>query len=160
MPVRVSGGGAPAQVITSGRSTRIEAPGCGVLLINPGQTGYYRTLYNPAQAEALRAAFPKLNPVDQYGLLSDALALSTAGYQPMARALDLLAAVPGDAHGKVFEKALVSWSNLYDDLDRDLAAQAAIKARVPARLLAAPAAAGLRAARRRSRRSTRCCARA
>uniref|UniRef100_UPI00286D1B51 M1 family metallopeptidase n=1 Tax=Sphingomonas sp. TaxID=28214 RepID=UPI00286D1B51 len=130
VPVRVSGGGAPAQVITSGRSTRIEAPGCGVLLINPGQTGYYRTLYAPAQFEALRAAFPGLNPVDQFGLLSDALALSTAGYQPMARALDLLAAVPAQAHGKVYEKALFSWANLHDNLDGDPAAQAAIKARV------------------------------
>jgi aminopeptidase N len=130
VPVRVSGGGAPTQMITSARSTRIEAPGCGVLLINPGQTGYYRTLYNPAQADALRVAFPGLNPVDQYGLLSDALALSTAGYQPMARALDLLAAVPAGAHGKVYEKALSSWTNLYQDLDDNSVAQQAIKTRV------------------------------
>ena len=131
VPVRFSGGrGAPAQVITNARSTRIEAPGCGVLLINPGQTGYFRTLYAPGQAEALRAAFPKLHPVDQYGLLSDALALSTAGYQPMARALDLLAAVPRDAHGKLFEKALSSWVQYHDEVEGDPAAQAAIKARV------------------------------
>jgi aminopeptidase N len=130
VPVRVSSGGAPAQVITSARSMRIEVPGCGVLLINPGQTGYFRTLYGSAQADALRGAFPRLHPVDQYGLLSDALALSTAGYQPMARALDLLATVPADANGKVYEKALFSWANLHDELDGNPAAQAAIKARV------------------------------
>jgi aminopeptidase N len=130
VPVRVSSGGAPAQIITSARSARIEAPGCGTLLINPGQTGYFRTLYAPAQAEALRAAFPRLHAVDQYGLLSDALALSTAGYQPMARALDLLAAVPADAHGKVYEKALFSWANLHDELDGNPAAQTAIRTRV------------------------------
>ena len=117
VPVRSSAGvRGPTQVVTSARQTRIEAPGCGVLLINPGQTGYYRTLYAPAQAEGLMAAFPRLHPVDQYGLLSDALALSTAGYQPLARALDLLAAVPAGAHGKVYEKALLSWTSLYEDL--------------------------------------------
>ena len=131
VPVRASAGvRGPTQVVTSARQTQIEAPGCGVLIINPGQTGYYRTLYAPAQAEGLRAAFPRLHPVDQYGLLSDALALSTAGYQPLDRALDLLAAVPAGAHGKVYEKALFSWTNLYEDLDGSPAAQAAIKARV------------------------------
>jgi aminopeptidase N len=131
VPVRASGGGGdPAQVITAGRSTRIEAPGCGLLLINPGQTGYFRTLYSPAQAEALRAAFPRLGAIDQYGLLSDALALSTAGYQPMGRSLDLLAAVPAEAHAKLLQKALTTWTGLYEELDGDAAAQAAIKARV------------------------------
>ncbi len=130
VPVRAAAGGEPAQLITNARTTRIEAPGCGVLLINPGQTGYFRTLYAPAQAAAIRAAYAKINPVDQYGLLSDALALSGAGYQPMGRALDLLAAVPADAHGKVFAKALTSWTDLYQQLEGDAAAQAAVKARV------------------------------
>jgi aminopeptidase N len=131
VPVRATAGvRGPTQVVTSARQTRIDAPGCGLLMINPGQTGYFRTLYQPAQADALRAAFPKLGPVDQYGLLSDALALSTAGYQPMARALDLLAAVPPNANGKVFQKALYTWGKLYDDLDGDPATQAAIKALV------------------------------
>ncbi len=130
VPVRAAAGGKQAQVITSARTTRIEAPGCGVLMINPGQTGYFRTLYAPAQAEAIRAAFPKIGAVDQYGLLSDALALSGAGYQPMGRALDLLAAVPADSHAKVFAKALSSWGNLYQELEGDAAAQGAVKARM------------------------------
>ncbi len=131
VPVRaVAGGGGPTQVITSARSMRIEAAGCGPLLINPGQTGYFRTLYGPAQAEALRAAYPELHPVDQFGLLADSLALSTAGYQPMARALDLLSAVPANAHGRVLQKALFSWSDLNREMEGDPAAQAAIRARM------------------------------
>ena len=131
VPVRATAGvGGPTQVITSAPRTTINAPGCGVLMINPGQTGYFRTLYQPAQAEAIRSAFPKLSAVDQYGLLSDSLALSRAGYQPMARALDLLAAVAPDANGKVVQKALFTWGGLYDDFESDPAAQAAIKARV------------------------------
>jgi aminopeptidase N len=131
VPVRATAGvRRPTQVITSGRQTRIDAPGCGLLIINPGQTGYFRTLYQPAQADAIRSAFPRLGPVDQYGLLSDALALSIAGYQPMAQALDMLAVVPPNANGKVFQKALFTWGDLYDDLEGDPAAQAAIKALV------------------------------
>jgi aminopeptidase N len=99
-------------------------------MINPGQTGYFRTLYTPAQADALRAAFPRLDPVDQYGLLADSLALSTAGYQPMARALDLLAAVPVEAHARVFQKGLYSWSYLYREMAGDTAARAAIRERM------------------------------
>ena len=129
VPVRAAAGGEAAQVITAARTTRIEAPGCGVLLINPGQTGYYRTLYAPAQTEAIRAAFARIHPVDQYGLLSDGLALGGAGYQPMDRALDLLAAVPADAHGKVAAKSLSSWASLHQELAGDVAAQAAVKAR-------------------------------
>jgi len=129
VPVRAAAGGEPTQVITTASTTSIEAAGCGLLLINPGQTSYFRTLYAPDQAEAIRGAFAKIGPVDQYGLLSDALALSEAGYQPMGRALNLLAAVPADAHGKVFGKALSSWTDLYQELEGDSAAQAAIKQR-------------------------------
>lgn len=131
VPVRATvGGKSPTQIITQARMSRIEVPGCGTLLINPGQTGYYRTLYAPQQAGALRAGFAGLGPVDQYGLLTDTWALSTAGYQPMARALDLLAAMPAGANGKVFGEGLATWIGLYDQFDGDAAAQAAIKARI------------------------------
>lgn len=130
VPVRATAGsGKPSLAITQGKSGRISAPGCGVLLINPGQTGYFRTLYDDRQANALRGAFPRLGAVDQYGLLSDSLALSIAGYQPMARAADLLAAVPGNAHPKVVEKAIASWAKLYDVAAGNSAAQAAIRDR-------------------------------
>ena len=128
VPLRASAGtGAPSLLITSGRAATVSAPGCGTLLINPGQTGYFRTLYMPEQAEALRRSFPGLRPADQYGVLSDAIALSDAGYQPLGRALDLLAAVPANAHGKVAEKASASWVGLFREMDGNPAAQAAIR---------------------------------
>ena len=131
VPVRASiGGKGSAQIITQARVNRIEVPGCGLLLINPGQTGYYRTLYNPHQAEALRAGFAGLGAVDQYGLLTDALALSGAGYQPMGRALDLLAAIPADAHGKLVARGIDAWAGYYDMFDGDPVMQAAIKERI------------------------------
>jgi aminopeptidase N len=126
VPVRASAGGPVTQVMTQGRKTTLTAEGCGPLLINAGQTGYYRTLYAPAQAEALRAALGTLGPVDQYGTMQDAMALSRGGYQPMAQALGLMAAVAPAANGKVVERAVLNWSGLYQDLQGDGASQAAI----------------------------------
>jgi aminopeptidase N len=117
-------------MITSGPKSRIEVGGCGPLLINVGQTGYFRTLYQPAQAKALQANFAYLNPVDQYGLLADNLALSQAAYQPMAVGLDFLAAVQPNANPKVVQEAVRSWGKLCDSLEDNAAAQTEIAARV------------------------------
>jgi aminopeptidase N len=100
------------------------------LLINAGQTGYYRTLYQPAQAQALQGAFPTLGPVDQYGVMSDQLALSNAGYQPMAVGLGFLSEVPAGGNARLVQAALRNWGDLYDDLATDPTAQAAIARRV------------------------------
>jgi len=62
--------------------------------------------------------------------MSDQLALSTAGYQPMAGGLDFLGQVPWSGNAKLVQAAVRDWSNLYDDLEGDTAAQAAIAARV------------------------------
>jgi aminopeptidase N len=132
VPVRASAGGAVTQVITQGRATPLTVDGCGPLLINAGQTGYYRTLYTPAEIEALRVAFPMLGPVDQFGAMQDSLALSRAGYQPMGRALGLIDTIAPTGNGKVVERALLDWSSLYSDLDGDKASQAAIAARIGA----------------------------
>ena len=126
VPVRASAGGATVQVVTEGPTTRIEVPGCGPLLINAGQTGYYRTLYQPAQDKALQAAFGSLGAVDQFGLMNDQLALSDAGYQPLAVGLDFLSGVPANGNSKLVQSALRRWSALYDDMETVPAAQAAI----------------------------------
>ena len=130
VPVLATAGGAQAQAVTQGRQTQIRVPGCGPLLINAGQTGYYRTLYQPQQAQALEGVFTKLPAVDQYGVMSDQLALSGAGYQPMAVGLDFLGEVPGSGNAKLVQAALGEWSDFYDTLDTDPAAQAAIVRRV------------------------------
>jgi len=123
-------GGQQAQVVTSAPSSRLQVAGCGPLLINSGQKGYFRTLYQPQQAQALQAAFATLEPVDQYGLLTDNMALSDAGYQPMATGLGFLGAVRPDANPKIVQRAVNSWNSLYKDLEADPATQQAIAARV------------------------------
>jgi hypothetical protein len=130
VPVKATAGAGEAQVVTQGPTTQIAVPGCGPLLINAGQTGYYRTLYQVAQAQALEGAFPSLSPVDQFGVMNDQLALSNAGYQPWAVGLNFLGEVPATANAKLVQAALRQWAGLYEDMDSDPAAQAAIAARV------------------------------
>ncbi len=130
VPVNATAGGPVTRIVTNGRTSQISAPGCGPLLINAGQSGYFRTLYRPEQLRALQGAFGSLGTVDQFGLMSDQLALSTAGYQPMAGGLDFLGEVPGNANAKLVQAAVRDWSGLYDDLEGNAAAQAAIAARV------------------------------
>jgi hypothetical protein len=105
-------------------------PGCGPLLINPGQTGYYRVVYTAPQLQALQGTFTRLAPVDQFGLINDQMALAVAAYQPMGAGLNLVAQVPGNANAKVLQSALGVWSGQYDNFAQDKATQSAIAARV------------------------------
>jgi aminopeptidase N len=130
VPVKASAEGAITQVVTNGRTSQLRVPGCGQLLVNAGQKGYFRTLYAPPLAASLPAMVPALAPADQYGILSDQMALSEAGYQPMATGLDVLAAVPATGNPKVARRALLQWDELYDQMEGNSAAQAAIAARV------------------------------
>jgi hypothetical protein len=134
VPVRaMTVGGAPVTTITQGRETTIDVPGCGALLLNTGQTGYYRSLYQPAQAEALRASFASLDAVDQYGLITDQAALAQANYQPMGVALNLVDALPLDARPELISLGLGTWSGIYRLFDGDAARQAQIAAIMEAR---------------------------
>jgi len=90
-------GGAEQTMILEGGAGSLQLPGCGAYVINLGQAGYYRSLYPAANISALSKDFTKLASIDQSGLLADNWQLGLGGYQPMARALDLIDAVPANA---------------------------------------------------------------
>lgn len=97
-------GGGEVRILVEGGAATLSAPGCGALLVNSGQTGYYRTLYAPALLDALAAGYARLRPVDQIGLLADNWGLGLAGYQSAAEALDLVDAAPGDANPQLLAR--------------------------------------------------------
>ncbi len=69
----------------------VAVPKKTVVVVNAGQAGYFRTLYD-ARLFAQRAVrFAALSPYDQLGLLSDAGALGNAGLEPATDALTLVA---------------------------------------------------------------------
>ena len=106
IPVVAATLGATAQartIIAKGQGT-LQVPGCGPLVVNAGQNGYYRTLYAPQAFDALALQFGAVAPVDQLGLLSDSWALGLAGLAPAANLLDLAASTPEGANPQVWAK--------------------------------------------------------
>jgi aminopeptidase N len=114
VPLLIQAGAAqPVRRVLEGSAT-LELPGCGPVIVNGGQLGYFRTLYSPAMAATLVEGLPGFAPIDQLGLLRDSFALADAGYQPTGPALDMLAAVPGDANPIVAQGAVARWSRVHD----------------------------------------------
>jgi aminopeptidase N len=102
----------------------MQLPGCGTVLVNAGQSGYYRVLYQPDMMSALQADFKKLAPIDQLGLLNDSQSLAYGEYQPVSTALSLVDAVPADASQRVTEDNVSTFAYLYGLFDKDPARQA------------------------------------
>jgi aminopeptidase N len=75
-------------------------------VVNAGQEAYVRVAYDPAAFGKVAERFPTLAPIDQIGLLKDALALGMVGETPLTNYLRLSADLPADADPLVwFEQA-------------------------------------------------------
>ncbi|WP_189440246.1 M1 family metallopeptidase [Rhodanobacter panaciterrae] len=116
-------GGEPARTVVDGSAT-LSVPGCGPVLVNAGQSGYYRTLYSPAQFAAIKGDFAKLAPIDQMGLMGDTWALGMAGLEPASSYLDLAQATPADADPQIWGDIADSFSGLHQYYRGDKARQA------------------------------------
>jgi len=101
---QVAGNGKTASTLVAGGKGSIALPGCGAVIVNAGQSGYYRTLYAPKEFAQLARGFAGLAPVDQIGLLSDSAALGMAGLQPASDVLDLAKAAPAGAEPQVWAR--------------------------------------------------------
>ena len=119
-------GGAEVRTLVIDGTANITVPGCEPLIVNRGQTGYYRTLYPAPLLDRLKGAYAQLKPVDQLGLLADNWALGLAGYQPATAALDLLDTIPVDANPKVWARAVEILTDLYDRYEGDADARTAL----------------------------------
>jgi len=106
VPVTLQAAGSPDAVRTlvAGGKASVTVPGCGAVLVNAGQSGYFRTLYAPAHFSFLAAGFAGLAPIDQMGLLSDSWSLGLAGLQPASDFLDLASAATPATDPQVWGK--------------------------------------------------------
>lgn len=127
VPIRaqVIGGDVKTMILEGGAGT-LQLPGCGAYVINQGQAGYYRSLYPAANMSALVKGFTKLASIDQSGLLADNWQLGLGGYQPMARSLDLVDAVPDDASDVILANIPDYINAIHDMFDGDAGTQAKI----------------------------------
>ena len=109
-------GGQGSTLVAGGKGT-LSLPGCGAVVVNAGQSGYYRTLYAPKAFARLSAGFAALPPIDQLGLLSDSWALGMAGLQPASGFLDLARATPLDAAPQVWARIAATFAQIHADYD-------------------------------------------
>jgi aminopeptidase N len=117
------GNGKLARVLVRNGKATLSVPGCGALLVNAGQSGYYRTLYAPAGTRALAGSFARLAPIDQLGLLADSQSLGMAGLQDPAGFLELIKATPLSADPQVLGKVAGALGGLYEQYAGDPARQ-------------------------------------
>lgn len=100
-------------VLDASASGRVEMnTGCMPYLVNAGQTGFFRVLYDPANFEQLRANFRTLDAADQLGLLLDYWAFSRSGDATFANYLDLVSQLPADANPALVDDTMASLAAL------------------------------------------------
>ncbi|MGK5056247.1 M1 family metallopeptidase [Janthinobacterium sp. LB2P49] len=128
------GNGKLAKVVLKNGKATLNVPGCGALLVNAGQSGYYRTLYAPTGTRALAGSFAHLAPIDQLGLLADSQSLGMAGLQDPAGFLELVKATPLSADPQVLGRVAGSLNGLYEQYAGDAARQQAFGRFAMARL--------------------------
>jgi aminopeptidase N len=126
-------GNAKTSAIISNGKGVMTVPGCGTLLINAAQSGYYRTLYKADQITALQKDFGKLSAIDQVGILADGVSLAIGEYQDLGNALDLLDAVPTNSSQRVLEYTARDFDSFYNLFDEDAGRQKKLAAMVDAK---------------------------
>jgi aminopeptidase N len=89
-------GGASRAVVTAAGPTAVPGAPPGSV-VNAGQTGYFRVLYEGRAFTRLSDRFATLAPDDQLGALEDVETLGEAGRAPMANFLSLASQLPPSA---------------------------------------------------------------
>jgi aminopeptidase N len=135
VPVIVSTvGGSEVRTLVEGGAANVTVPGCGTLVVNSGQTGYYRTLYSKVLVDRLTDSYGRLRPIDQIGLLADAWGLGMAGYQSPGEALDMIDAMPANASPALYARVATILAGIHDMYEGDPARQAMVSRYASAKL--------------------------
>jgi aminopeptidase N len=100
-------------IVSREQAAQVPAAANAATVVNAGQTGYFRTLYDATQIKPLIAGFHQLSAEDELGLLYDSSALGYAGYEPMSDFLQLA----GQASPEVAPSVLSELSEILRKLD-------------------------------------------
>lgn len=96
--VEPSGGGTAWRgVVSAAAPTVATGLASDVVIVNAGQTGYFRVAYDSALWAPLTDRLAALRPSDQLGLLYDSFALGKAGLVPMGNFLEVADHIDPDA---------------------------------------------------------------
>ena len=114
-------------LVSSGKPVDVTVAADTLPVVNAGQAGYYRTLYDTASFSKLAGQFGSLRPADQLGMLNDSKALGLAGYASMGDFMQLTTqASPG--MDTLVSQQLVEQLQDLDDFYQGLPSQPAFKA--------------------------------
>ncbi|WP_049974606.1 M1 family metallopeptidase [Azospirillum sp. B4] len=105
VPLATVGTGGSGRTLLTAITGKAAVPGCGPLLANAGQTGYFRVAYAEPAFKALVDHVDQLAAIDQLGLLYDSAALGEAGQMAMSDSLALIRALRPDADPAVWQQA-------------------------------------------------------
>jgi aminopeptidase N len=105
-------GGTRVDTVVEGGKGSLVVPGCGAVVVNAGQTGYYRTLYGADTFAAIGKGFATLPTIDQLGIMNDTWALGMGGLRSASDYLDLAINVPADADPALWSDIAGSLSSL------------------------------------------------
>lgn len=136
VPVTIKplGAATPVRHLLSGGKGTMSVPGCGPIIVNAGQSGYYRTLYQPAQFAEIASNFSSIAPIDQLGILSDSWALGLAGQQRATDFLALTLATPATTDPQVWGKIAAVFGKLNEYYDGESQRQESFRKFAIARL--------------------------
>jgi aminopeptidase N len=102
----------PVRGLIENGSGQMTLPGCGALVVNAGQNGYYRTLYSTAALTPVITNINQISAVDQLGLMADRWALGSVGMAPLTDYLTLIHAMSDDTNEKVVSRIAANLSQL------------------------------------------------
>jgi aminopeptidase N len=120
--------GTPTNGLVADGHATLTVPGCGPLLVNAGQSGYFRALYDRQGLAALTGGFARLAPIDQLGLLADREALGLAGLEPASDVLALATATPADAAPQVWDQVASTLTTIDGSYPGDTASRRRFRA--------------------------------
>jgi len=123
----LGGKGEWRELVSRDKPAVITLANGAVPIVNAGQAGYFRTLYDKTLSARLAAHFRALAPIDQLGLLNDERALGYAGYEPMTDSLALIGRARAGMNPQVLSDVAGQIAAL-DVLYRDLRGRAALRA--------------------------------
>ncbi len=104
----------------------LKLAGCGTVVVNAGQNGYYRTLYTPKTFGQIANNFSSLAAIDQVGVLADSWSMGLAGQQEISNILDLANAIPADAAPQVWSDVAGTLSTIHQYYRKDPTRQKAV----------------------------------
>ncbi|MFI5268791.1 MAG: ERAP1-like C-terminal domain-containing protein, partial [Chloroflexota bacterium] len=87
--------------VSADKPADVTVPAGSLAIVNAGQAGYYRTLYDAPSFAKLSGSFKDLGAANQLGLINDSAALGLAGYEPLSDFMQLSQQTSPDLNTKV-----------------------------------------------------------